>query len=156
MSRPLHAVIVSALVRNDSHEILLIRHPKRGWELPQGHVEAGESLDEALRREVLEETGYQVEPEGILALLSKRGPEPSAVIVGFAARLNCGTARTSEESLEVGWFREEEARALPEHPVNRDRLALLLDSRDGLTLQAYHTGPYRPEPQLRLKGNQSR
>jgi len=38
MSRPLHALIVSVVVRDQDQRVLLIRHPHRGWELPQGHV----------------------------------------------------------------------------------------------------------------------
>ena len=38
-------------------------HPLKGyWSLPGGLVETGESLDEAVRREVLEETGLKVKP----------------------------------------------------------------------------------------------
>jgi len=39
------------------------RHPLKGyWSIPGGLVETGESLDEAVRREVLEETGLRVKP----------------------------------------------------------------------------------------------
>lgn len=61
IDNPRHVIVVSTLIRNTSDQILLIRHHKRGWEIPQGKVEEGESLIEALHREVLEETGVQVE-----------------------------------------------------------------------------------------------
>ena len=37
--------------------LLLVRHPERGWEFPGGRVEPGESPEEAMHRELLEETG---------------------------------------------------------------------------------------------------
>ncbi|RBP86403.1 8-oxo-dGTPase [Cytobacillus firmus] len=40
---------------------LLTNHKKRGWEFPGGKREQGESLDEAARREVYEETGADLE-----------------------------------------------------------------------------------------------
>lgn len=57
MGQPKHVIVVGCLVRNDSGQVLLIRHHKRGWEIPQGRVEEGEDLLAAARREVLEETG---------------------------------------------------------------------------------------------------
>lgn len=37
--------------------LLLVRHPERGWEFPGGRVEEGETPEEAMHRELLEETG---------------------------------------------------------------------------------------------------
>lgn len=143
MSRPLHAVIVSCLVRNRAGDVLLIRHPRRGWELPQGHVEAAEDLPAAAVREVREETGIEVRIERLVAVFSKLGPDPSAVIFGFTASPLSGQPTTSEESLEVGWFAPENARLMPEHPVNRERLTDLLDQTEGILYKAYQMGPYQ-------------
>ncbi|MRR10050.1 NUDIX hydrolase, partial [bacterium] len=60
MKYPTHIVAVSALVRNRAGKVLLMRHPRRGWEFPGGQVEAGEDLIAALHREVKEETGITV------------------------------------------------------------------------------------------------
>lgn len=56
--------VVGAVIR-DGERVLLLRRPMddfRGgtWELPSGKVDPGEGLDEALRREVAEETGLAV------------------------------------------------------------------------------------------------
>jgi len=142
MERPLHAVVVTVVVRDEEGRLLLIRHPLRGWEFPQGHVEHGEDLFEAVGREVLEESGYEVEAERLLAVFSKIGPLPSSVVFGFSARLKGGEATTSEESLEVGWFDEGLVCDLVEHPVNRDRIKKLLAQQAGVGYFSYRMSPF--------------
>lgn len=41
----------------DGGKVLFVEHPQRGWEIPGGHIEPGESPDEAMLRELHEETG---------------------------------------------------------------------------------------------------
>lgn len=46
----------------DGDRFLMVWHPKRkGWEMPGGHVEAGETSEEAAAREFMEEAGYRIE-----------------------------------------------------------------------------------------------
>ena len=40
--------------------VVFVKHPERGWEIPGGHLKPGESPDQALVREVLEETGLAI------------------------------------------------------------------------------------------------
>jgi len=64
---PKHIIAVSAYVTNDVGEVLLVKTHWRSdtWECPGGQVEEGEPLDEAVCREILEETGIVVCPIGI-------------------------------------------------------------------------------------------
>lgn len=56
---------VAALVRNEEGSLLLIRRSDDGrWGLPAGVVDPGETPADAVRREVLEETGFRREAGG--------------------------------------------------------------------------------------------
>lgn len=64
--------LVTAIIHNDNGEILFINHSEEGrlWELPSGHIEDNEKPDDAIKREVKEETGYEVESvDPVLAII---------------------------------------------------------------------------------------
>lgn len=58
---PKHILSAATVVLNDNNQILLLKGPRRGWELPGGQVEEGESLSDAAVRETKEETGIDIE-----------------------------------------------------------------------------------------------
>ena len=139
---PRHTVVVGCLVRNSDNELLLIKHFKRGWEIPQGRVEEGENLLDALRREVLEEAGVEIEPGPLAVIWSMLSP-PSAVIFTFLGRYSAGELSFSDDSVEAGWFPETEALERVTGSVMHDRLRVLLEY-NGITLyRSYTTRPYQ-------------
>jgi 8-oxo-dGTP diphosphatase len=70
---------VDGIVRR-ANEILLVQRafdPFKGfWALPGGFVEYGETVEEAVRREVAEETGLLVHPSGLAGVYSDPGRDP--------------------------------------------------------------------------------
>lgn len=60
MEFPTHIVAVGGLINNSEGKILLVKHPRRGWEFPGGQVKTGEDLISALKREVKEESGVDI------------------------------------------------------------------------------------------------
>lgn len=147
--QPRHVVVVSCLVRNAAGQVLMIRHCKRGWEIPQGRVEECEDLVTAVHREIREEAGVEVKL-GPLALVYSKLTAPSAVIFCFLGFHLSGEPRISEETPEVGWFDEGEVLSKITHPVNLDRVRALL-CYDGTTLyRGYSLNPFAIQKEIVL------
>jgi len=92
-------------------EVLLsLRAELFGWELPGGTPLPGEPLESALRREIREETGLEVEPEAELGRFVRRGFRPHTAIV-YRCRAVGGSLAPSPETPRLAWF---EAGAPPE------------------------------------------
>ena len=87
--------------------------------MPGGYIDRGEVVDEGAAREVLEETGLQVQVQGLLGLFSDAGNP--VVVVAFTARETGGTLKVGPEAQDVGFFSPEE---LPPLAFPRDKLIL--------------------------------
>ncbi len=138
---PRHIVAASALVRNDAGEILLVRTHRRGWEVPGGQVELGETLIDGLKREVYEESGVHAEI-GRLAVV-RSNISSSIVIFCFEARYLEGELRTSGETPEVRWAPPEQVLSMIEHPAIRESVRDILAGARQVIYRAYTTEPYR-------------
>jgi 8-oxo-dGTP diphosphatase len=139
---PRHTTVVGCLVRNDKNQVLLIKHHKRGWEIPQGRVEEGENLLHALRREVREEAGVEIEPGPLAAVWSMLTP-PAAVIFTFLGRYAGGELCCSDDSVDASWCDEEQALEMVTGSVMHDRLRVLLAYNNAPVYLAYTTRPYQ-------------
>jgi 8-oxo-dGTP diphosphatase len=138
----LHVVAVSALIRNAAGEILMIEHPRRGWEIPGGRVEEGEDLLVALEREILEETGAKAEIGRLAGVYSHLTP-PSMLLLAFLAEYHSGELVTSEESVAVEWVKPEQVVPRISNPAIRDRVQDLLAFEGKTTYGCYYVNPYR-------------
>lgn len=108
MRRPL--VGVGAVVFNAQGDILLIRRgkePQYGrWMVPGGRLEWGESLEAAAVREVLEETGVEIEIEAFVEIIEAITPGESGfhyVIMDYAARAVSGGPVAGSDALDAVW-----------------------------------------------------
>ena len=126
---------MAGLVKNDSGEILLIRSPKRGWEIPGGQVEEGEVLVSALAREIQEETGISVEVGPLIAVSSN--VTNSLVVFDFLCHALTGEPTPSAESPEVRWVACEDALNLVTRPAMRARLRTLTEFEGAVAYSAY-------------------
>ncbi len=122
---PKHIVSAATIVINEQREILLIKGPRRGWEMPGGQVEEGESLKEAAIRETKEETGIDI--DGLKFCGIFQNVSNSICNTLFLATPVGGEFTTSAESLEVGFFPIEKALEMVTWKNFRQRIEYCLD-----------------------------
>jgi ADP-ribose pyrophosphatase YjhB (NUDIX family) len=109
---------VGALVHDDLGRLLVIRRgrePGSGrWSVPGGRVEPGESDDEAVRREVLEETGLHVVVGLRVGTVQRPAPDGSVYdIRDYACALSVTTSPVAgDDADEVRWADRAELRSL--------------------------------------------
>lgn len=96
-------------------EILLARHVQRNQDIYAciaGFMEAGESAEHAVAREIKEETGITV--KNIRYFGSQSWPFPSQLMLGFTAEYESGDMKLQDDEIaEARWFRRDECPASP-------------------------------------------
>jgi ADP-ribose pyrophosphatase YjhB (NUDIX family) len=109
-------IAVSALLFDEYHRVLLIRRPDIDWWcLPGGGMELGETVEDTAKREVLEETGLEVEVEQLVGVYSK--PQKREVVLTFRCRRVGGLLTVTEEARECCYFAPDNlpVNTLPKH-----------------------------------------
>lgn len=122
--------VVGPIIYNDKQEVLLIKNPKFGdiWTIPGGHIELNETAEEALRREIKEETNLEL--KNIEAIGFSEGINPKDfhkpkhfIYLNYLAELAGGEITLSNEMIEYVWVAPEK---LKEYKV-MDSVGPLLD-----------------------------
>ena len=119
---------VFAAIFDEEGRILCVRtnYAVKTWTTPGGRVEPGESPLDALRREVLEESGLEVEPGELIGVYAK--PQEDDLVLSFRATVVGRTAwRPNDEIAELGYFGRDE---LPE-PMSVAARARVRDAFEG-------------------------
>ena len=103
LSQTNFTVSVAAIVVNDKREVLLLNHvlrPRSGWGFPGGFLDADEPAADAIKREIREETGIDLEHLSFMRALV----HGNHVEIVFAAKPVGEPQVLSSEIYELGWF----------------------------------------------------
>ncbi len=103
VSQDSFTVSTAAVVVNEKGEVLLLNHvlrPYSGWGFPGGFVNKGEQIDDAVRREVREETGIELTDLRLFEINTHR----SHIEVLWSARPVGEPKVNSAEIIELDWF----------------------------------------------------
>lgn len=108
--------VAGIIIKNG--KVLLIKRGKEPgygkWSIPGGVVKLGEPLKEALKREILEETGLRVEPVEFVEVFERviRDKENKIeyhyVLIDFVCRYVSGEARSGTDALDARWVLPDE------------------------------------------------
>jgi len=128
-------VTVAAIVERDGRFLVVEEHTAAGLRLnqPAGHLEAGETLLEAVVRETLEETAHSFTPEALVGMYMTHFERPDSEGVTYLRFTYCGTGGEREATRALDpdivrtlWMSADELRACPE----RHRTPLVMQCID--------------------------
>lgn len=108
---------VGALIFREDRILLVERgnEPLKGyWSLPGGVVECGETLEQAVRREVREETHLEIEIDRVIEIFERIIPDAGGraeyhyVLIDYLCRAPSGDAQPADDAARVEWVRRED------------------------------------------------
>ncbi len=142
---PKHIVTVSGYITNEKGEVLLVRNLHRSdtMEMPGGQVEEGERLDDAIHREIFEETGVHVTLTNVSGIYQNHSRDITCIV--FRGTYKSGTLQPEEgETSEVLFARLTEDNL--SSFITREQFKVrVLDAMKTQTvpLNIYHVQPFQ-------------
>ncbi len=150
MAWPTHIVAAAGYVEDRNGNLLLVRLHHRGWDAPGGQIEIGESIEEGVLREILEESGITASVRCLVGVYSNVGQHvhydgvthvPTKVMLDFLCDYVDGEPTPSNETSEVLWVPRHSALGYITSPAQRFRFEKALSFDGRASYSAYVTHP---------------
>ena len=141
---PKHIVSVAAYITNEKGEVLLVKNEHRNdtFEIPGGRMECGETLEEAVKREVLEETGIEVTITGVSGVYQN-------VTMGVVCMVFTGEYVSGQPTIQPGEtqdvrFEKVTSETINEWVTQKHFQVRLLDAmkKEAVSMESYYVRPY--------------
>ncbi len=154
---PTHIIAGAGVVINDKDEVLMVKTYNAGWVFPGGQVEVGENVIDAVKREIMEETGIDVDVGEVFCISSNTGKYPgyngveevpTKIMLDFICKAVSGTPRPSDENSESAYVSKEKALELIQSPNIIERYKAYMEYSGRPVYMEYVT---RPCFELKLK-----
>ena len=147
---PTHIIATAGIVINDSEEILMVKTHNQGWVFPGGQVEVGENLIDAVKREIMEETGIDVEVGEVFCIASNTAKYPgyngvkeipTKLMLDFICKETGGVPRSSEENSESMYVPKDKVLDVIKAPAIIERYKAFLEYTGRPIYMEYVTKP---------------
>ena len=147
---PTHIVAAAGYVFDNNGNMLLVKTNTRGWDCTGGQIEVGESIEDGVLREVLEESGVKASVRCLVGVYSNVGayiwhdgktPVPTKVMFDFICDYIMGELTPSDETSEVIWVPKEKVMDYIALPVLQLRFKNILQFDGRIHYCSYVTRP---------------
>ncbi len=154
---PTHIIAGAGVVVNDKEEVLMVKTHNAGWVFPGGQVEVGENVIDAVKREIMEEAGVDIEVGEVFCIASNTGKYPgyngvkeipTKIMLDFICKAKSGVPRPSDENSESRYVPRDKVLELIKAPAIVERYKAYLEYRGRPIYMEYVT---KPSFELRLK-----
>ncbi len=146
---PTHIVTTGIFVENESHQVLMVNHPTRGWEMPGGILDKGENIMESIQRQLDKQGNWSIQSHQLIAVYSNIQEDfvhdrilPTKIIFDFRCSIS-GDQSIEGEALEsMKWVNSSELIALPLSEIMKMRIDNYLKFNRSVIYTSYMREPF--------------